>query len=383
MIATSVPAPGCSRARRRHDERRRAVGARPVRAAARDHDQRGARAHLPLPGHRPDAWRWAAKDVFNPGAVVHDGRVHLLVRGEDGEGRYAGVSRIGLAISDDGLSFALEPEPVIFPGRRRVAGLGVARRLRGPAGGRVTRRRLCLHLHRVRRQERRPVRRHLGRPAPLGQARPGVRRFAVREADVEERIDRDRGRRRAPRRGTTRRPLLDVLGRGDLLRRHVHRSHPLGAGRLRRHRRPLPDVRSGEQRLGPGTGRRPDGSCDRCCSRAAAGSTRCSSSRDLRRSSRPTAPCCSTTARITARTATPRFPPSPTSPARRCSTPPIPPPASPAPPSRSFDRSTTTSSTARSTTCASLKGLVLFRDHWYLYYGMADSRIGCAVASAG
>ena len=39
---------------------------------------------------------WAAKDVFNPGAVVHDGRVHLLVRGEDREGRYAGVSRIGL-----------------------------------------------------------------------------------------------------------------------------------------------------------------------------------------------------------------------------------------------------------------------------------------------
>jgi predicted GH43/DUF377 family glycosyl hydrolase len=59
--------------------------------------------------------RWAAKDVFNPGAVVHEGRVHLLVRGEDCEGRYAGVSRIGLAISDDGLSFALEPEPVIFP----------------------------------------------------------------------------------------------------------------------------------------------------------------------------------------------------------------------------------------------------------------------------
>src|SRR3954471_20590005 len=58
---------------------------------------------------------WAAKDVFNPGAVVHDGRVHLLVRAEDHEGRYAGVSRIGLAVSDDGRSFALEPEPVLFP----------------------------------------------------------------------------------------------------------------------------------------------------------------------------------------------------------------------------------------------------------------------------
>ncbi len=58
---------------------------------------------------------WAAKDVFNPGAVVRDGRVHLLVRAEDREGRYAGVSRIGLAVSDDGLSFDLDPEPVLYP----------------------------------------------------------------------------------------------------------------------------------------------------------------------------------------------------------------------------------------------------------------------------
>jgi predicted GH43/DUF377 family glycosyl hydrolase len=58
---------------------------------------------------------WASKDVFNPGAVVHDGRVCLLVRGEDSVGRYAGVSRIGLATSADGRTFELEPEPVLFP----------------------------------------------------------------------------------------------------------------------------------------------------------------------------------------------------------------------------------------------------------------------------
>jgi predicted GH43/DUF377 family glycosyl hydrolase len=58
---------------------------------------------------------WAAKDLFNPGAVVHDGRLCLLVRGEDTVGRYAGVSRIGLATSLDGRRFDLEPEPVIFP----------------------------------------------------------------------------------------------------------------------------------------------------------------------------------------------------------------------------------------------------------------------------
>ena len=62
------------------------------------------------------ALAWAAKDLFNPGAVVRDGRVHLLVRGEDTIGRFAGTSRIGLATSDDGgRTFAVEREPVIVP----------------------------------------------------------------------------------------------------------------------------------------------------------------------------------------------------------------------------------------------------------------------------
>lgn len=59
---------------------------------------------------------WAAKDAFNPGAVVHEGRVCLLVRGEDTVGRYAGTSRLGLATSADGLHFELEDEPVLAPG---------------------------------------------------------------------------------------------------------------------------------------------------------------------------------------------------------------------------------------------------------------------------
>jgi predicted GH43/DUF377 family glycosyl hydrolase len=58
---------------------------------------------------------WAAKDVFNPAAVVRDGRLCLLFRGEDTIGRFSGTSRIGLAISDDGLHFEVEPEPVLFP----------------------------------------------------------------------------------------------------------------------------------------------------------------------------------------------------------------------------------------------------------------------------
>jgi predicted GH43/DUF377 family glycosyl hydrolase len=66
-----------------------------------------------------DRVAWAAKDVFNPGAVVHDGRICLLVRAEDHVGRYAGVSRIGLATSADGRGFDLEPEPVLAPGDDR------------------------------------------------------------------------------------------------------------------------------------------------------------------------------------------------------------------------------------------------------------------------
>lgn len=63
---------------------------------------------------RPVAW--ASKDIFNPAAIVHDGRICLLVRGEDHVGRYAGTSRIGLATSKDGFHFELEPEPVLAPG---------------------------------------------------------------------------------------------------------------------------------------------------------------------------------------------------------------------------------------------------------------------------
>ena len=58
---------------------------------------------------------WAAKDVFNPGAVVHDGNVHLLVHAEDRVGPFGGTSRIGLAVSRDGVHFTLESEPVIYP----------------------------------------------------------------------------------------------------------------------------------------------------------------------------------------------------------------------------------------------------------------------------
>lgn len=59
--------------------------------------------------------KWDEKDVFNPAAVVRDGKVYLIFRAEDIIGKYAGTSRIGLAVSDDGLHFVKMKEPVLYP----------------------------------------------------------------------------------------------------------------------------------------------------------------------------------------------------------------------------------------------------------------------------
>lgn len=58
---------------------------------------------------------WEAKDVFNPAAVVRDGKVCLLYRAEDTVGRFHGTSRIGLAESEDGLHFTRRAAPVLYP----------------------------------------------------------------------------------------------------------------------------------------------------------------------------------------------------------------------------------------------------------------------------
>src|SRR3989344_238848 len=55
---------------------------------------------------------WESEAAFNPGAVIHGGRVHLFYRalGPDG------VSRIGYASSKDGLNFdKRHPHPVYMP----------------------------------------------------------------------------------------------------------------------------------------------------------------------------------------------------------------------------------------------------------------------------
>lgn len=58
---------------------------------------------------------WEAKDVFNPAVVVKDNKIYMLYRAEDSVGKYAGTSRIGLAVSEDGFHFKRYSKPVLYP----------------------------------------------------------------------------------------------------------------------------------------------------------------------------------------------------------------------------------------------------------------------------
>ncbi len=64
---------------------------------------------------RKDTVKWEGKDVFNPAAVVREGKVYMLYRAEDFVGKHNGTSRIGLAVSDDGLHCERYPVPVFYP----------------------------------------------------------------------------------------------------------------------------------------------------------------------------------------------------------------------------------------------------------------------------
>ena len=57
------------------------------------------------------AVNWEEKNVLNPSAVVKDNKVYLIYRAQDS----AMTSRLGLAVSDDGLHFERQATPVFFP----------------------------------------------------------------------------------------------------------------------------------------------------------------------------------------------------------------------------------------------------------------------------
>ncbi|GAB4580334.1 MAG: glycoside hydrolase family 130 protein [Anaerolineales bacterium] len=65
----------------------------------------------------PQGTTWEAKDVFNPSVWTDGETIWMLYRAEDhtGPGQWNGTSRLGLAVSTDGLHFTREPHPVLEP----------------------------------------------------------------------------------------------------------------------------------------------------------------------------------------------------------------------------------------------------------------------------
>jgi predicted GH43/DUF377 family glycosyl hydrolase len=64
-----------------------------------------------------DTVQWEAKNVLNPTALVKDGKVYLLYRAQDS----AMTSRIGLAISEDGIHFKRQAQPIFYPAQDSFA----------------------------------------------------------------------------------------------------------------------------------------------------------------------------------------------------------------------------------------------------------------------
>jgi len=61
---------------------------------------------------------WEALHTFNPAAIVRDGKVYVLYRAEDDSGAMeigGHTSRLGLAESNDGISFTRRADPVFYP----------------------------------------------------------------------------------------------------------------------------------------------------------------------------------------------------------------------------------------------------------------------------
>ncbi len=89
---------------------------------------------------------WEALHTFNPAAIVREGKVYVLYRAEDDSGAMAigaHVSRLGLAVSEDGVHFRQMPEPVFYPdndaqrSREVPGGVEDPRLVEAPDGGYV------------------------------------------------------------------------------------------------------------------------------------------------------------------------------------------------------------------------------------------------------
>lgn len=54
---------------------------------------------------------WEGRNVLNPSAIVKDNKVYLIYRAQDEQM----TSRLGLAISEDGIHFTKQPTPIFYP----------------------------------------------------------------------------------------------------------------------------------------------------------------------------------------------------------------------------------------------------------------------------
>ncbi len=86
---------------------------------------------------------WEALHTFNPAAIVREGKIYVLYRAEDDSGTMQigmHTSRLGLAVSEDGVHFTKQPEPVFYPaeddqkGREWPGGVEDPRIVEGPDG---------------------------------------------------------------------------------------------------------------------------------------------------------------------------------------------------------------------------------------------------------
>jgi predicted GH43/DUF377 family glycosyl hydrolase len=63
---------------------------------------------------------WEALHTFNPAAIARDGKIYVLYRAEDDSGTMQigmHTSRLGLAVSEDGVHFQRESTPVFYPAK--------------------------------------------------------------------------------------------------------------------------------------------------------------------------------------------------------------------------------------------------------------------------
>jgi predicted GH43/DUF377 family glycosyl hydrolase len=63
---------------------------------------------------------WEALHTFNPAAVLREGKLYVLYRAEDDSGTMQigmHTSRLGLAVSEDGVHFTREAAPVFYPAK--------------------------------------------------------------------------------------------------------------------------------------------------------------------------------------------------------------------------------------------------------------------------